>query len=90
VQWEGRGRFDRLLCERFGPLVFGLATVLDGERLRLLVRRWTLLGVPLPMAFAPRVDSYETVVDGRFRFHVEIGHPLLGLIVRYAGWLAPA
>jgi hypothetical protein len=87
VQWEGRGSFDRLLCERFGPLVFGLALVFDGQRLKLVVRRWTLLGLPLPLALAPRVDSYETCVDGRFRFHVEIGHPALGLIIRYAGWL---
>jgi hypothetical protein len=88
VQWEGRGGFDRLLCERFGPLVFGLALVLDGERLRLVVRRWTLLGVPLPRVLAPRVDSFEEAVDGRFGFHVEIVHPALGLLVRYAGWLA--
>jgi len=25
----------------------------------------------------------------RFRFHVEISHPLTGLIVRYRGWLEP-
>jgi hypothetical protein len=24
-----------------------------------------------------------------FRFHVEIDHPLTGLIVRYCGWLVP-
>jgi len=29
------------------------------------------------------------VQDGRFRFHVEIGLPLLGLIVAYRGWLVP-
>jgi predicted DCC family thiol-disulfide oxidoreductase YuxK len=27
--------------------------------------------------------------DGRFHFHVEIGHPLIGLIVRYGGWVVP-
>ena len=27
--------------------------------------------------------------DGRFSFHVEISHPLTGLIVRYQGWLEP-
>jgi hypothetical protein len=26
---------------------------------------------------------FESAEDGRFNFHVEIGHPLTGLIVRY-------
>ncbi|HEY5566157.1 MAG TPA: DUF4166 domain-containing protein [Gammaproteobacteria bacterium] len=84
---EGRGAFDRLLCERFGPFVFGLALVLDGDRLRLVVRRWTCLGIALPVSLSPRGDSYESGDDGRFRFHVEIGHPTIGLIIRYRGWL---
>ncbi len=89
TQEEGRGRFERLLCERFGPLAFGLALVLDGGRMRLVVRRWTCFGVPLPVALAPRGEAYEHVTDGRFCFFVEIGHPLIGLIVRYRGWLVP-
>jgi hypothetical protein len=88
VQAEGRGEFDRLLCERFGPFAFGLALVLDGSRLRLVLRRWTFLGVPLPVALSPRGETYESGEDGRFHFHVEIGHPLVGLIVRYRGSLA--
>jgi len=89
TQEEGRGRFERLLCERFGPIVVGMALVIDGDRMRLVVRRWSILGVPLPLWLAPRSDSYEFVQDGRFRFHVEIGLPLLGLIVAYRGWLVP-
>jgi hypothetical protein len=89
VQEEGRGRCDRLLCERFGPLTFGIALVLDGRRMRLVVRRWSLLGIPLPRALAPGGNSYEFAEDGRFRFHVEIGHPWTGLIVGYRGWLVP-
>jgi hypothetical protein len=41
------------------------------------------------MWLAPAGDSYEFAEDGRFHFHVEIGHALTGLIVRYRGWLAP-
>jgi hypothetical protein len=88
IQYEGRGRFDRLLCERFGPLTFGLALVVDGGRLRLVVRRWSFFGLPLPLALAPGGDSHEFADQGRFNFHVEIAHPLTGLIVRYRGWLA--
>ena len=86
-QFAGRGRSERLLCERFGPLVFAMALVADGPRLRLVLRRWSAFGMPLPMWLCPRSQSSETVADGRFRFHVEIDHPITGLIVRYRGWL---
>jgi hypothetical protein len=88
-QFAGRGRSERLLCERFGPLTFAMALVTDDTRMRLVLRRWTVFGVPLPMWLCPRSDSYETAEAGRFRFHVEIGHKLTGLIVRYRGWLEP-
>jgi Domain of unknown function (DUF4166) len=89
VQMPGRGRFDGLICERFGPFSFGLALVVTGERLWLVVRGWSFLGIPLPLAWAPRGDAYESAEHDCFNFHVEIGHPFLGLIVRYRGWLKP-
>jgi len=69
---------------------FTMALVVDGERLRLLLRRWSILGVPMPLALGPRIDAFEFVDNGRFCFHIEIRHPLAGLIVRYRGWLAPS
>ncbi len=66
-----------------------MALVVDGERMRLVMRRWSLFGVPLPLALAPRIDACEFAEAGRFRFHVEISHPLTGQIVRYRGWLVP-
>ncbi len=89
-QFAGRGRSQRLLCERFGPLTFAIALVSESGRLSLVLRRWSLFGIPLPMWLCPHSDSYETSEDGRFRFHVEIGHPFTGLIVRYKGWLKPS
>jgi hypothetical protein len=89
-QFEGRGRSERLLCECFGPLTFAMALVTGDDRLKLVLRRWTILGLPLPMWLCPRSSSFETARDGRFRFHVEISHPLTGLIVRYRGWLVPS
>ena len=73
--------------ERFGPLAFAMALVLEDSRLRLVLRRWTILGLPMPMWLCPRSDSHETAGDGRFNFHVDVTHPLLGRIVRYRGWL---
>ena len=89
-QFAGHGRSEQLLCECFGPLTFAMALVVDDNRLRLVLRRWDFLGLPLPMWLCPRSNAYETVEDGRFRFHVEISHPVAGLIVRYRGWLEPA
>ena len=64
-----------------------MALVVDEGRLHLEPRNWSLFGLPLPRAFGPRAKAYETVVDARFGFHVEISHPFTGLIVRYSGWL---
>ena len=89
IQEQGLGRFERLMCERFGPCNFAMALVCEGGRMRLVPRHWTLLGIPLPLALAPQINAYESAEDGRFHFHVEIAHPLIGLIVRYRGWLVP-
>jgi hypothetical protein len=67
-----------------------MALVAEQGRLSLVLRRWSLLGLQLPMWLCPRSISYESVEDGRFRFHVEISHPRTGLSVRYRGWLEPA
>ena len=66
-----------------------MAQVINDGTLALVPRCWSAFGMPLPMWLCPRADAYERSEDGRFRFHVEIGHPLTGLIVRYRGWLEP-
>jgi hypothetical protein len=86
-QFAGDGRSAHLLCERFGALTFAMALVVADQRLSLILRRWSLFGLPLPMWLGPRSESYESVEDGRFNFHVRISHPLAGLIIRYDGWL---
>jgi hypothetical protein len=90
TQEEGRGSFDRLMCERFGPFAFGLALVRETDRLRLVIRRWSVFGIPLPRALAPFGSAFESAEDGRFHFHVEIRLPVIGLIVGYRGWLVPS
>jgi hypothetical protein len=89
-QTEGRGPSAYLIDERFGPVSVGLALVTNKGHLDYVVRRWTFLGIPMPMFMAPGGRTFEFVEDGRFRFHVEIAHPWFGLIVRYQGWLTPA
>jgi len=89
TQEQGRGRDAWLVCECFGPVKVAMALVLDGGRLRLIVRRWSLFAIALPRFLAPGGDSYEYAEDGRFHFHVEIGHRWTGPIVGYRGWLVP-
>lgn len=89
-QWEGKGYFDNLLMEKFGPFTFGLALVSEDEKLKLVIRQWNILGIPLPLSLAPHGDSFEYAADGFFCFYVEIKHRLTGLIVRYQGRLTPA
>jgi hypothetical protein len=87
IQFEGSGRSAHLLCERFGPLGVAMALVPQDGKLALVLRRWSVFGIPLPMALGPRSDTFEYVADGRFRFDVKLSHPLAGLIVHYRGWL---
>jgi hypothetical protein len=83
----GVGKLDKLLCERFGPFKFGIALVVEEDRLHFIVRSWSLFNIPLPTAWAPGGNSYEFEENGKFHFHVEIAQPFIGTIVRYRGWL---
>lgn len=89
LQLRGEGRNCYLLVERFGAFAFAMALVVDGERLRLVPRRWTLLGVPMPTFLLPCGESFETERDGKFCFDVEIGLPIVGLLAAYRGTLQP-
>jgi hypothetical protein len=89
VQSAGTGRDTYLLAEDFGPFRVLIALVPDKGRLRLVIRGWRFLGLPLPLFLAPGGETFEEERDGTFRFHVEISSPLTGLIVRYTGWLRP-
>lgn len=86
VQYERAG----LLCERVGlaVFVFVLATSADGMALKLEDVR--VLGLPLPRWLSPSVRTFESQRADRYHFDVEARLPLLGLIVRYAGWLERA
>ena len=86
-QSAGRGRNEHLLVERFGLVAIALALVVEGERLRLIPRRWFAFGIPLPHSLMPFDTSFETEVDCTFIFDVEIGAPLVGRVVAYRGQL---
>ncbi len=89
--WQEPGRLSlrHLVVERFGPLAIAMAPVVEDGRMSLIIRRFSAFGIPLPLWLSPTTAAHEQIVDGRFHFDVEIGHPLTGMIVRYRGWLAP-
>lgn len=87
LQTLGRGKNAYLLVERFGLITVSLALVVDDDRLCLIPRRWSFIGMPLPKFALPSGKSFETDVDGAFKFDVEISAPMIGLIVAYNGTL---
>ena len=86
-QTEGHGYADKLLVEKFGPATFWLALVLKDNQLHLVTRRWSMFGIPMPLALSPNASTYEYEEDGKFCFHVEVKSLLIGLIVMYEGGL---
>ena len=92
TRMQTRLAFKRgLLRERLGPLQFryhlhpgdqALWWQVDG------VRAFGLL--PLPAGWFDGVRCREREHGGRYEFLVEARLPLVGLVVRYEGWLAPA
>lgn len=90
VQMVGMGKDQHLIVERFGLASFALALVVDGDRLVLVPRRWSFLGIPMPRFLLPNGSSFEREQAGQFYFDVEITAPLIGRIVAYRGTLSPS
>lgn len=88
-QVPGKGRDRHLLVERFGIAKFALALIVENERLILMPRRWSVLGIAMPSFLLPRGNSFEIETHGQFSFDVTITVPWVGLIVSYQGNLAP-
>ncbi|NIJ66688.1 NAD(P)-dependent dehydrogenase (short-subunit alcohol dehydrogenase family) [Sphingomonas leidyi] len=82
------GQAGQGVAERFGPLRFAFDLPSDDKGLRMVLRRWSAFGVPMPRLLAPRIAAREWQEDGRFRFEVRVALPLLGAVVHYTGWLA--
>lgn len=80
----------RWLVERFGPFRFAFDLSSDGRGLTMVMQRWWIGPLPLPLWLAPRSTAREWAEDGRFHFDVPIALPLIGQLVHYRGWLEPA
>lgn len=81
---------DGRLVERLGPvrLVFSLH-VHEGALYWYLDELRVFGLLPLPAAWCKGVHCREREAEGRYEFMAEAALPLVGLLVRYEGWLAP-
>jgi hypothetical protein len=86
-QYIGLRRPSGWIVEQFGPLAFDLEVSVNDGRLDLAMRGMRCLGITLPSAVWPRITAFEAEEDGRFRFDVQIGLPVIGRLVHYRGWL---
>ena len=77
------------LVETVGPLSLVMTPSAAPTGLSLGMNGARLFGIPLPAALVPRIATREWEQDGRYRFDVAAGLPLIGALVRYAGWLEP-
>jgi Domain of unknown function (DUF4166) len=81
---------SRRLTERFGALTFTIALQVQDGKLHYPVTQGWFLCIPLPRWSLPRSDTHEAA-DGTYpTFDVALSLPVIGRIVRYQGWLAPA
>jgi hypothetical protein len=78
----GRG-----VAERFGPLRFAFDLPSSEEGLAMVLRGWTVFGIPMPRFLGPRIAAREWQEGGGFRFEVGVALPLLGDVVHYTGRL---
>lgn len=75
------------LVERFGPMRFYFDLPADGSGLTMVMRRWTVFSMPLPLALAPKSTAREWAEGEDFCFDVPIDLPLIGRVVHYRGRL---
>jgi hypothetical protein len=87
--WSHFSAGKGMLVERFGPLRFAFELRAGDGELKMRLRRWGVLGLPLPLLLAPRVNAREWQECDRFRFDDRIVMPLVGEVIHYSGWLRP-
>lgn len=81
---------DGSLDEKFGPFRFAFRLRCDGDRMYWDFARWSCLGLPMPRALGPRVETYETESeDGAFEFYSHADFPIMGRLVHYHGKVRP-
>ncbi|MGY4516946.1 DUF4166 domain-containing protein [Lysobacter sp. HA18] len=71
--------------ERTGRTQIELSVDLADGHWRWQHRSTSIAGLRIPARLAPRVRGEKRIVDGMYRFDVELALPLLGTVMRYGG-----
>lgn len=75
------------LVERFGPMRFSFDLPCDEHGLTMVMRGWSVLGIPVPLWLAPKSEAREWAEGEDFCFDVPIALPSIGTVVHYSGHL---
>jgi hypothetical protein len=76
--------------EQMGGLSIWLQPEICDGRLQIYIRRLYVMGLRCPSFLLPRSSTVEWQnKTGHFCFDVSADMPMLGLLIRYRGWLAP-
>jgi hypothetical protein len=78
------------LVERFGPMRFSFDLPSDATGLTMVMRGWSVFGMPMPLWLAPRSEAREWAEGEDFCFDVPIALPGIGTVVHYSGRLRRA
>lgn len=86
--WASQG----LLCERLGLVTFEFRLAVEEDEAQGRAIVWRVaqvraLGIALPIAWFTDVAARESQRGERYCFDVRAVLPLVGLLVRYEGWL---
>ena len=78
------------IVERFGMIRVGMRPTAQNGQLHLEITRMSVLGLPVPRWFLPKSETRESAdAQGRLQFDVSARLPVIGLLIRYQGWLVP-
>ncbi|MBE1282603.1 MAG: DUF4166 domain-containing protein [Rhodobacteraceae bacterium] len=78
------------VVERMGALKMCLKPVFQGGQIHVSLTRLTVFGLRCPRGFLPVSETTESE-DAQKRYHFDVAArlPVLGLLIRYRGWLRP-
>lgn len=77
----------RHLVERFGPMRFYFDLPSDATGLTMIMKKWSVFRVPMPLFLAPKSVAREWGEGEDFFFDVPVALPLVGDLVHYRGRL---
>lgn len=75
------------LTERFGPVRLHFFLQADKSGLRMILKKLTIWGIPLPHFLLPTVLAEETASPGKLHFAAGASFPIVGLVAQYRGHL---